>query len=154
MSKKNIGAALALYPCPVIVVGEYLCGIRPLEAGYRRFAVDPQPAGLRQAAISFPTVAGTIASAWKVDERMTDWTLTVPDGTEAIIYVSEDDWIEEAVPAEAGAASAAYGNIQTQSLPDSARVTDPALDRPGRKAYRCGPGTHRFLVRPIPVERR
>ena len=113
-----------------------------------------QPAGLRQAAISFPTVAGTIASAWKVDEGRTDWTLTVPDGTEAIIYVSEDDWIEEAVPAEAGAASAAYGNIQTQSLPDSARVTDPALDRPGRKAYRCGPGTHRFLVRPIPVERR
>ena len=139
---------------PVIVIGEYLCGIRPLEAGYRRFAVDPQPAGLRQAAISFPTVAGTIASAWKVDEGRTDWTLTVPDGTEAIIYVSEDDWIEEAVPAEAGAASAAYGNIQTQSLPDSARVTDPALDRPGRKAYRCGPGTHRFLVRPIPVERR
>lgn len=121
---------------PIIVAGQYLCGIYPLEAGYRRFAVDPQPAGLKQAAISFPTVAGTVASAWKIDSGRMDWTLDVPEGTEAVVYVPDDATVcRTSIDASSGAVTAA---------PEF--LTDPALARPGKKAVLCPAGKHHWLV--------
>ncbi|MBO4264296.1 MAG: glycoside hydrolase [Bacteroidales bacterium] len=115
---------------PIIVTGQYLCGIYPLEAGYRRFMVAPQPAGLRQAAISFPTVAGTISSAWTIDGSRMDWTLGVPEGTQAIVYVDEQDAVTQ----------------DARPLAPEDFSADPALRRPGKKAFACGSGTHQLIV--------
>ena len=132
---------------PIIVIGQYLCGIYPLEAGYKRFTVDPQPAGLKETALSFPTVAGTIASAWTCDEAGMDWHLTVPEGTEAVVYVPSDARVEVVPEGTQPDGAAVSGK------PVDAWITDPSLARPGRKAFRCGPGEHHLLVRTFPAGR-
>ena len=73
------------------VIAQSLCGIRPLEAGYKSFAIDPQPATFRQAAITVPTIAGTIASSWKYSDNSVDWSITVPKGTKAYVTLPTAD---------------------------------------------------------------
>lgn len=41
-----------------------LGGLRPLEPGYRRFAVEPVPGDLPSAALSFESVFGRIDVSW------------------------------------------------------------------------------------------
>lgn len=50
---------------PLTVIAEQVCGIRPLEAGYKRFAVAPACSLMPRASISVPTVAGDIRVSWR-----------------------------------------------------------------------------------------
>lgn len=56
------------------VIAQELCGIRPLEAGWKSLEIKPQPAGMESCSISFPTVAGTVSSSWDTQK----WVITVP----------------------------------------------------------------------------
>lgn len=119
---------------PIIVFGQYVCGLYPLKPGWRRFSVDPQAAGLKKASISFPTVAGEVASSWKTDGAdFMELTLTVPDGSEAVVYADENGIV----------------NLDGTVLNDKEFSSEPALLREGRKAFLCGPGDHniRILIR-------
>lgn len=69
------------------VIGQYLCGISPLEAGYSLFKVEPDPAGFKQTSISVPTVAGTIESAFNDTKDQFILQVTIPDKTEAIVLL-------------------------------------------------------------------
>jgi hypothetical protein len=73
------------------VIAQSLCGIRPLEAGYKSFAIDPQPAIFRQAAITVPTVAGMISSSWKYSDTDISWSISVPKGTHAYVTLPTTD---------------------------------------------------------------
>lgn len=68
---------------PLTVIAQYLCGIRPLTPGWRRFEVKPDLCGWNDISFSFPTVSGMIA--FEVDND--SWTITVPDGSEATVYL-------------------------------------------------------------------
>lgn len=69
----------------------YILGIRPLEPGYARVLVEPHvDARLGHAEGSYRSVAGTVSSAWKIEDGTLSVNVTVPvpalvrlpDGTE------------------------------------------------------------------------
>ncbi len=71
------GGPLAVFPTRML-------GLRPLEPGWKRFSVSPDPAVFDQCSISFPTVAGTVAVS--VDRAKGTLTVTVPEGSEAEMF--------------------------------------------------------------------
>lgn len=68
---------------PVYQLSTEVLGISPLEPGFTRFRLAPQPADLAHARGVFPTVRGDIRIAW--ERRGDDIALdvVVPDGTRA-----------------------------------------------------------------------
>ncbi len=62
---------------PAYLFPAYLLGIRPLEPGFRTFAVDPQPADLEALSGSVPTPQGPITLRYASGH----WSLTHPQGT-------------------------------------------------------------------------
>lgn len=76
---------------PLTVIAQYLCGIRPLEAGYKTFAINPQPATFHQASITVPTVAGMIGSSWKISNGTFDWIISIPKATKAYVTLPTTD---------------------------------------------------------------
>ena len=64
-----------------------LGGLRPLEPGYRRFAVEPVPGDLPSAALSFESVFGRIDVSWTQGAAGFILDLTVPFDTEAEVML-------------------------------------------------------------------
>ncbi len=64
-----------------------LFGIRPIKAGFKEFAVDLQPAGLRYAAVQVPTVQGAITVSFDSTTKEESFlaTLVIPCGTKAVV---------------------------------------------------------------------
>ena len=59
-----------------------ICGLEPVEAGYRRFRVKPMPGGgLTNAQCSHICIYGTIRVAWKIEDGTMKLTVSVPVGT-------------------------------------------------------------------------
>lgn len=71
----------------VTVISKYLCGISPLEAGYRVFKIEPAPTLFNQASISVPSVAGEIKSAYIVDDASFTLNVSIPKNTTGIVYL-------------------------------------------------------------------
>ncbi len=69
------------------VIAQYVCGVRPLEAGYKHFLVAPTPATFKQAAIEVPTVRGMVKSAFECETGTFTLTLNVPKDTEATVVL-------------------------------------------------------------------
>ncbi|MBQ6473997.1 MAG: hypothetical protein IJJ33_18555 [Victivallales bacterium] len=65
---------------PANLIPRWLCGIRPVESGFRRFVVAPQPASLAQFALRQPTKYGPITLEWDRGRGL----LVVPEGTTAV----------------------------------------------------------------------
>lgn len=54
---------------PVNIIARYVLGVRPLEAGYGRVCIAPQPGNLREVRGIVPTIRGPIwVHAWRDDE--------------------------------------------------------------------------------------
>jgi alpha-L-rhamnosidase len=69
-----------------------LAGLRPLAAGYARFAVEPHPvAGVDNLSLTTQTVRGTVGVTYRRtgDELLLE--LTVPVGSEAVLRLSDRD---------------------------------------------------------------
>lgn len=69
---------------------EVVGGIRPLEAGWKTFVVQPMPGGpLKHASVGFESPYGRIECSWKLEGgegfRMFSLSLTVPPNSEAIV---------------------------------------------------------------------
>lgn len=76
---------------PLTVIAQYLMGVSVTEPGWRKFSVCPMPVRFKQADISIPTVRGVVKSAFKLGEKADVYTLTVPSGTEAYMYLPCED---------------------------------------------------------------
>ncbi|KFI50316.1 family 78 glycoside hydrolase catalytic domain [Bifidobacterium biavatii] len=75
---------------PVFLIAEGLMGVRPIEPGYRRFAVVPQLGDMRTATLTLPTPAGDIALAYSPTDGERDGItidLTVPARTQADVVL-------------------------------------------------------------------
>lgn len=68
-----------------IVIAESLFGIKPIEAGFKKFLVQPQPASFTSGTLTMPSVKGFISSSFQNDRNGFVMRLTVPDGSEAIV---------------------------------------------------------------------
>lgn len=69
------------------VLSQYLCGIAPIEAGYKTFAITPQPGGVKEASASILSVAGRISTSFINRENSFSMQAKVPQGTSAIISI-------------------------------------------------------------------
>ncbi|MBW3093396.1 family 78 glycoside hydrolase catalytic domain [Bifidobacterium sp. 82T10] len=75
---------------PVFLIAEGLMGVRPIEPGYRRFAVVPQLGDMRAATLTLPTPAGDIALDYSPTDGERDGItidLTVPARTQADVVL-------------------------------------------------------------------
>ena len=71
---------------PIAFVFEGIFGLRPLEAGFRRFSLDPDPCGLEDIGASLPVAAGEVRMALRrIDARRWRLELDVPEGFEAVV---------------------------------------------------------------------
>ena len=72
---------------PLAVFPSRMLGITPLEPGWKRFSVRPDPAIFDRCSISFPTVAGTISVSYNRSEDFME--VSVPEGTLAEVSIGE-----------------------------------------------------------------
>jgi alpha-L-rhamnosidase len=69
------------------ILSQYLCGITPVEPGYKKFQVLPQPGNIKEASATVASVAGIIKSAFIKTDKKFQLTVSVPQNTSAIIGV-------------------------------------------------------------------
>lgn len=118
---------------PLTVIAEYVCGIRPLEAGYASFAVEPALDLMDSCSIAVPTAAGEIRSSWETTGRGYVLRLTVPRGTTACVAVPSGDPEKVRVngrrPAKEWIATPPRPGRTTLRLPEGTYVLRVANDR-------------------------
>jgi len=68
---------------PVYQLSTEVLGVYPLEPGFTRFRLAPQPVDLQNASGVFPTVHGDIRVSWRCEPDGIALDVTVPDGTRA-----------------------------------------------------------------------
>lgn len=71
----------------VTVISQYLCGIEPLQAGYKVFKIEPDPVTFEDVSITIPTVSGEIKSAFKKEKERFLLTVEVPKNTIGIVHL-------------------------------------------------------------------
>jgi len=69
------------------LLSQYVCGISPVEPGYKKFRVAPQPGGLTSATARVTSVAGTIAADFVNQAIYFELGISVPTNTSAIVKV-------------------------------------------------------------------
>jgi alpha-L-rhamnosidase len=98
--KSNLTYSHPWAAAPAFLIPSGLFGIRPLEAGYASFRVEPRPGDLKYATVTVPTVRGSIGAAFDYSptgsfrlavqipgNTEADVSIPVPDGT-ARVYVN------------------------------------------------------------------
>jgi alpha-L-rhamnosidase len=73
----------------LIVLSQYLCGIAPIEPGFKTFQIIPQPATITSASAKVSSVAGLIESSFENKPGRFTLTATVPAGTECVIGLKD-----------------------------------------------------------------
>jgi hypothetical protein len=69
---------------PLGVLSKYLCGVAPVEAGYKVFGVIPTPATITQASVVVPSAAGEIHTSYSKTDSSFELRIVVPEGTTCI----------------------------------------------------------------------
>ena len=69
----------------IIIAGRFFAGIRPLEPGFKSFSVMPQMGTLKEIDATVDTVSGLISVSIRKKGRRTQLTVTVPEGTTAVV---------------------------------------------------------------------
>lgn len=73
-----------------------LCGLRPIEPGYRKFSVEPKfIKGITNAELQFDSVYGLIAVSWRCENKQITVDLTVPANTKALLTLPERSGVQE-----------------------------------------------------------
>ena len=72
---------------PLAVFPSRMLGITPLEAGWKRFSVRPDPAIFDECSLSFPTVKGTVSVKYSREGNFME--VEVPEGTLAEVSLPE-----------------------------------------------------------------
>ena len=74
---------------PIGVLAHKVCGVYPVEAGWRTFAIAPQTDILERASIAFQSVAGVVKSAFVQTPKKLEMEISVPKGTCARLILPE-----------------------------------------------------------------
>lgn len=73
---------------PANIITRKLMGIEPLEPGFKKIQIKPQPASLKQAEIKHPTIRGTVKVAFENEPgRNFLLKITIPANTTAKVYL-------------------------------------------------------------------
>lgn len=71
--------------CGIVIFMEEICGIKPLEPGFREFSVEPQMGSLKAVDASFESACGVISLSLRRKCRTIDAVISVPDGATAVV---------------------------------------------------------------------
>lgn len=69
------------------ILAQYVCGLYPLEPAWKSFMVKPDLAGLEYAETGNETMAGIVAVKVTKTKSGMDIALTVPEGSQAVVYI-------------------------------------------------------------------
>lgn len=72
---------------PANVIPRKLMGVEPMEPGFRRMRVRPQPGGLEWASLDLPTIRGVVHAGFKAAPDRFTLTLRLPANTQAEVYL-------------------------------------------------------------------
>lgn len=81
--KPNQDWSHAWSTAPANLIPRWIMGIQPLEPGFRRFKIKPQPGPLEAAEIRLPTVKGTISVQFRSHRCKFEIDFYVPQGAQA-----------------------------------------------------------------------
>jgi alpha-L-rhamnosidase len=85
--KRNMSFSHPWATAPANVIPRGLFGIVPLEPGFTRFQVKPQPASLRWAKLTTPSIKGPIHAGFTAGDDHFELSVTVPVNTQATIHL-------------------------------------------------------------------
>lgn len=89
--KPNLTWNHAWGSAPANIIPRRLMGIEPLEAGFKRFSIVPQPSSLHDIALTVPTISGAINTELQVSKNgsKSSWTMriTVPGNTQGELWL-------------------------------------------------------------------
>ena len=71
------------------VISENICGLRPLQPGWKEFEVSPYPV-ISECDITVPTVSGKIRSSFRTDGRSFVLEVIVPRGTRCTVKIPSE----------------------------------------------------------------
>jgi hypothetical protein len=72
------------------VLAQSLCGVRPIEPGYKTFQIIPQPGDVDKSSLSFETIMGPIKTSYEQTSGQFLINAEVPGQTEAIIGIGQE----------------------------------------------------------------
>jgi len=75
--------------CGLTILSQYLCGISPVEPGYKIFQISPQPASVERASAKILSVKGEIGCSFINKKGIFELNVNVPANTEAIIGIPD-----------------------------------------------------------------
>ena len=114
------------------VIAQQLMGAQPLEPRWRKFKIEPQYVVFREASLSFPTLSGTVSTAFHRSQDALSMSVGVPARTQALVYIPSAD----------------VARITVDGRPLAVRrvVTDSQLVKPGHTAVWLGAGDHKIHI--------
>lgn len=74
------------------VLSSRLCGIRPIEPGYKLFTVAPQPGDIAHASATLASVIGDISAAFQKTDSNFTLEVKVPESSTAIVQLPPNDY--------------------------------------------------------------
>jgi hypothetical protein len=89
--KPNLTWNHAWGAAPANIIPRRLMGVRPIEAGFKRFSIVPQPSTLKNISLTVPTITGAIFTELKVEQKNGElsWNMqvSVPGNSEAELWL-------------------------------------------------------------------
>lgn len=87
--KNNLDWNHAWGAAPLNIIPRCLFGIRPIEPGFKRVTIEPQPADLAWGNITYPTPLGAIAMSFTTEGAQRRYRIVVPEGLKARVRLRE-----------------------------------------------------------------
>ncbi|PSK51858.1 hypothetical protein B9Z65_3125 [Elsinoe australis] len=117
---------------PVYLLPKYLAGVRVVEPGWKRWAVEPVEAGVKHVEARLETVAGRLGARIDWDESGTKGRIKVevPDGTVAEV-IAPVGWLVIAGPSERSERKEAFtgpGTFVVSVRREAKTVTTPVFE--------------------------
>lgn len=85
-SKQNLDWNHAWGSAPANIISQFVLGVRPLEPGYSKILIAPQPGGLKWIRGKVPTPRGAVSVSWNRDTASLD--IEVPPGAMASVELA------------------------------------------------------------------
>lgn len=98
--KNNLDWNHAWGAAPAGVIPRWLAGVRPLEPGFARILVAPQPGPLEQFSARVPTIRGPVTVEYRRDGQGYDLAVTLPANTQGVLRFPGGDG--ETIPLASG----------------------------------------------------
>ncbi len=107
--KNNLDWNHAWGAAPANIIPRYLLGVRPLEPGFRRILIQPQPGSLGFAEAAVPTPLGGVFVRYEKTETDVAVVVEIPDG--AVAHVDLRACFRDAAGLQVSGGESVYDNI-------------------------------------------